>query len=267
MWGDAADNFDKGKIGKVVAVKGASVREFNGGYSLTTSQYVGCSMLFDNLPVDAVRPLVAWYEQKKDSPSDFKSLAMQMGGSTSFESNYRLIGSVLNHFGVRGELADSPPIYINACATIMNVTTENAIYKACPKDGCSKKLVEESGRYRCAKCGESPNFKYNFKLEMEVADFSGSAFLTLWKTDLAERILGIKSEQMAEMRESDPAKYAELFHNILFHTFEFRISIRQDVFNEQNRIRWSVVDILPVNAVKMISLYRKALSEEEGVTV
>ena len=38
---------------------------------------------------------------------------------------------------------------------------------------------------------------------MEVADFSGSSFLTLWKTELAERLLGIKAEQMAEMREND----------------------------------------------------------------
>lgn len=40
-------------------------------------------MLFDNLPVDAVRPLIAWYEQKKNSPSDFKVLASAGGDGGS----------------------------------------------------------------------------------------------------------------------------------------------------------------------------------------
>jgi len=46
-----------------------------------------------------------------------------------------------------------------------------------------------------------------------------------------------------------------------------KIDLIVSLFKEQKRIRWNIIDILSPNTVKMISLYRKTLSEEDGVTV
>lgn len=54
------------------------------------------------------------------------------------------------------------PEYFSTRATIMHIKDENLAYPACPTQGCSKKVTEESGGWKCEKCDkhhEAPEYR------------------------------------------------------------------------------------------------------------
>ncbi|KAH1021772.1 hypothetical protein HUJ04_011256 [Dendroctonus ponderosae] len=54
--------------------------------------------------------------------------------------------------------------YYQIKGTILLLRRENCLYKACPKDGCNKKVVDnDNGTYTCEKCGKIYE-KFRFRL-------------------------------------------------------------------------------------------------------
>lgn len=60
--------------------------------------------------------------------------------------------------------------YYQVMGTVVLVRSENAVYKACPSEGCKKKVVDlENGMYRCERCNrEYPNFVYRMLCHVSV---------------------------------------------------------------------------------------------------
>lgn len=56
---------------------------------------------------------------------------------------------------------DMPNVFVTK-ATVNLIRAENALYKACPAEGCKKKVIDQNnGMYKCEKCQRDfPNFTY-----------------------------------------------------------------------------------------------------------
>lgn len=53
--------------------------------------------------------------------------------------------------------------------------------KACPVKGCRKKLQMEGNQYRCEKCNQTfDNYSNILMLQLEVADFTGTVWMTMF---------------------------------------------------------------------------------------
>lgn len=60
--------------------------------------------------------------------------------------------------------------YYQVKGTILLLRRENCLYKACPKDGCNKKVVDnDNGTYTCEKCGKCyENFRFRFLCNVSI---------------------------------------------------------------------------------------------------
>uniref|UniRef100_A0A5F7ZUD2 Replication protein A subunit n=1 Tax=Macaca mulatta TaxID=9544 RepID=A0A5F7ZUD2_MACMU len=104
------------------------------------------------------------------------------------------------------------PDYFSSVATVVYPHKENCMYQACPTQECNKKVIDQqNGLYRCEKCDtEFPNFKYHMILSNEQA-------------------------------------FEEVFQNANFRSFIFRVRVKVETYNEESRIKATVMDVKSVD--------------------
>ena len=88
LWGDRAENFDKSKIGSLIAVKSASLGSFN-GKSLSFGQ--GCDISYDNNSDERCRQLSQWWFENGNQ-SDFQNLSISQGAGGSRTDDWKVMG-------------------------------------------------------------------------------------------------------------------------------------------------------------------------------
>jgi len=247
LWGEQADEFDESCVGKVIAMKGASVKEFLGGFTLSAPFAAGNTKM--NLQSSETNALYNWYRNIRPS-TDLTSISTMSGGN--FDTEIRLIGMAVQHNFSQGNIRG---LYFFIKGTVSSIKTENITYQACVTDGCKKKVTLENGSYTCSKCGAKSD-KYNpvLILQVEVNDFSGSVWLSLFD-DRAEKLLGHKAAHLVELKDENAQEYDAVFDKIRFADYIFRVRMHETEFNEEKRPRWDVMDIKPVQP----EVYKRAL--------
>ncbi|GMT19139.1 hypothetical protein PFISCL1PPCAC_10436, partial [Pristionchus fissidentatus] len=231
LWSEQAKNFPENTEGQPLGVKGAMVKEFNGGITIGTVSGTKFA-LTPNVP--GMVELCEWYKNERGSMGQTQSLSSGTGSEGAFIRDLRLLGTAHALQLGRGE-----PTYMNVKGRITNIKSDTALYKSCASEGCSKKVTEQDDQYRCEKCGITTNqFKMTYMLQMEISDMTGSIWITLFGKN-AEQVMGMNAEDLAEIKNNNPSEYEAHFDQLKFATRLFRVRAKSEVYNDEERVKYS----------------------------
>lgn len=256
LWGEEAEKFD-GAGQPIVAIKGAKLSDF-GGRSLSASF---SSTLMVNPDIPEAYKLRGWYD-KEGHAMDGQSLTEMRGGGGGGSTNWKSLSDVKTEQLGHGEKAD----YYTCIATIVYLRKENCLYQACPSQDCNKKVVDQqNGMFRCEKCDkEFPNFKYRLILSANIADYGDNQWVTCFQ-ESAEAILGQNAAYLGQLKDSNEAAFDEVFQQANFSTFIFRSRVKMETYNDESRIKATVMEVKPVDhkeySKRLIMNIRKLASQ------
>ncbi|XP_071626568.1 replication protein A 70 kDa DNA-binding subunit-like [Temnothorax longispinosus] len=239
LWGKQAEDFD-GSNNPILSIKGARVGEFNGGKNLSL---INSSVLEKDPDLPEAHRLRGWYTAVGHS-ENAKSLS-RAGGSGDFNAPLCTFQEATEaRLGEKMNLPDS----FTVVAIVNMIRVENAIYKACPVDGCKKKLIDQStGVFRCEKCNKDyPNFTYRLLASMSVVDATGSRWITAFSED-AEKIFGMSAQELGELKENDNDAYMQKFDEVNFKRFLFSLRAKSEFFQDEMRIKHVCTSVAPLN--------------------
>lgn len=237
LWDTQAEEFD-GSLQPVIAIKGSRIREFMGSKSLSL---LGSTVMQINPDIDEAHRLRGWYDSLP-SNTEFNSISArsEVGANSQFLS---IKGAQLAQLG-NGDKAD----YYSMYSHLIFVKSESALYKACPKPDCQKKVVDRNdGTYRCEKCNdETENFKYRLMLQAQLSDMTGNQWVTMFQ-EAAESLLGTTSSDLGRLLEEAKEDYSDVFQRQMFKLFEFRARAKMETYNNETRLKVSIVNIKPID--------------------
>lgn len=237
LWDTQAEDFD-GSLQPVIAIKGARIREFMGSKSLSL---LGSTMMQINPDIEEAHRLRGWYDSLP-SNVEFNSISArsEVGSNAQFIT---IKGAQLAQLG-SGDKAD----YYNMYSHLIFIRSETALYKSCPKPDCQKKVVDRNdGTYRCEKCNEeTEDFKYRFLLSAQLSDSTGNQWVTIFQ-DPAETFLGTTSAELGRLMEETKEEYSDVFQRQMFKLFEIRARAKMETYNNETRLKVTVVSIKPVD--------------------
>ncbi|XP_060902628.1 replication protein A 70 kDa DNA-binding subunit [Labrus mixtus] len=238
LWGETAETFD-GSGQPILAIKGAKLSDY-GGRSISASF---SSTLMINPDIPEAYKLRGWYD-KEGYAMEGQSLTESKGGGGGGNTNWKTLSDVKTEHLGHGDKAD----YYTCIATIVYLRKENCLYQACPSQDCNKKVVDQqNGMFRCEKCDkEFPNFKYRLVLSANIADYGDNQWVTCFQ-ESAEVILGQNAAYLGQLKESNEAAFDEVFQQANFNTFVFRSRVKLETYNDESRIKASVMEVKPVD--------------------
>ncbi|XP_058531248.1 replication protein A 70 kDa DNA-binding subunit [Ochotona princeps] len=239
LWGEDADRFD-GSRQPVLAIKGARVSDF-GGRSLSV---LSSSTVIMNPDIPEAYKLRGWFDSEGQALNGVSISDLKSGGTMGSNTNWKTLYEVKSENLGQGDKAD----YFSSVATVVYLRKENCMYQACPNQDCNKKVIDQqNGLYRCEKCdSEFPNFKYRMILSANIADFQENQWVTCFQ-ESAEAILGQNTAYLGELREKNEQAFEEVFQNANFRSFMFRIRVKLETYNDESRIKATVMDVKPVD--------------------
>ncbi|KAI4471655.1 replication factor a 1 rfa1 [Holotrichia oblita] len=237
LWGQEAENFD-GTSNPIIAIKGAKVGEFGGGKNLGTTMN---GILKINPDIPEAHRLRGWYDNS-GMHKEMKNLSARTGGN--FDAQWMNFKEVREQNLGHSERGD----YFQVCATILLLRSESILYKACPVEECNKKVVDmENGMFRCEKCcREYPNFKYRLLGSVNVGDFSGNQWLSMFSGEV-EKVLGMSAAEVGKAYDEDKSAMTEIANKANFKQFVFRCRAKYEMYNDENRLKTVAVRVEPVN--------------------
>ncbi|KAM6932268.1 replication protein A 70 kDa DNA-binding subunit isoform 2-T2 [Lycodopsis pacificus] len=237
LWGEEAEKFD-GSTQPIVAIKGAKLSDF-GGRSLSATF---SSNMMINPDIPEAHKLRGWYDEEGHA-MDGQSVTEAKGGGGG-NTNWKTLSDVKTENLGHGDKAD----YYTCIATIVYLRKENCLYQACPSQDCNKKVVDQhNGMFRCEKCDkEFPNFKYRLILSANVADYADNQWVTCFQ-ESAEAILGQNAAYLGQLKDSNEVAFDEIFQQANFNTFVFRSRVKLETYNDESRIKATVMDVKPVD--------------------
>lgn len=237
LWDTQAEEFD-GSLQPVIAIKGCRIREFLGSKSLSL---FGSSVMQINPDIEEAHRLRGWYDSLP-SNIEFNSISTrtEAGGNSLF---YTIKGAQLAQLG-SGDKAD----YYSMYSHLIFVKSESALYKACPKPDCQKKVIDRNdGTYRCEKCNdETENFKYRLMLQAQFSDSTGNQWVTIFQ-EPAEGLLETTSAELGRLMEEAKEEYSDVFQRHMFKLFEIKARAKMETYNNETRLKVSVVNIKPID--------------------
>ncbi|NXL47901.1 RFA1 protein, partial [Podilymbus podiceps] len=239
LWGNEAEQFD-GSRQPVIAIKGARVSDF-GGRSLSV---LSSSTVVINPDSPEAFKLRGWFDSEGQL-LECTSISDVRGGPVSgANTNWKTLYEAKSENLGQGDKAD----YFSCVGTVVHLRKENCMYQACPSQDCNKKVIDQqNGLYRCEKCDrEFPNFKYRMMLLVTIADCLDYQWVTCFQ-ESAEFILGQNAAFLGELKEKNEQAFEEVFQNANFNTYEFRIRVKLETYNDESRIKATAMDVKPVN--------------------
>lgn len=243
LWGQQAIDFNLAE-GSVVAFKGIRVTDF-GGKSLSMGF---TSTMIPNPEVPEAFALKGWYD-KKGHTENFNSLKQEGGAAASgnlakFISQRISIATAQNENLGRSEKGD----FFSIKGAVNFLKVDNFAYPACSNENCNKKVIEESdGTWRCEKCdtnNQAPDWRY--MLTLSVLDETGQMWVTVFN-DQAKQLLGIGANELISLKDADPETFTKTIQGIQMNQYDFRIRAREDNYNNQSRIRYTISNLHLLN--------------------
>nr|XP_003816902.3 replication protein A 70 kDa DNA-binding subunit [Pan paniscus] len=239
LWGEDADKFD-GSRQPVLAIKGARVSDF-GGRSLSV---LSSSTIIANPDIPEAYKLRGWFDAEGQALDGVSISDLKSGGVGGSNTNWKTLYEVKSENLGQGDKPD----YFSSVATVVYLRKENCMYQACPTQDCNKKVIDQqNGLYRCEKCDtEFPNFKYRMILSVNIADFQENQWVTCFQ-ESAEAILGHNAAYLGELKDKNEQAFEEVFQNANFRSFIFRVRVKVETYNDESRIKATVMDVKPVD--------------------
>lgn len=244
LWNQQAIDFNFPE-GSVVALKGVRVTDF-GGKSLSMGF---TSTMIPNPEIPEAYSLKGWYDSTGQN-MQYRSLKQEPGAGASGGNLIKYISERITiaraqaeNLG-RSEKGD----FFSVKAAISFLKVDNFAYPACTSENCNKKVIQQpDNTWRCEKCdtnNASPDWRY--MLTSSIVDETGQLWLTLFN-DQAKLLLGIDANELISLKENDPDSFTKKTQSVQLNQYSFRIRAREDNYNEQSRIRYTVSNLHTLN--------------------
>merc|ERR1712110_434551 len=207
---------------------------------------------------------MGWYDNEGYKES-FKSMSEGMSGSMSNSTSSPItIGDAkFSQLGVDSVKGD----YFSTVVTPVMFQKDKALYPACSQPGpegkgCNRKVQDQgNGTYRCEKCNmDMDSFNYRIILSFSIADATDNQWVQCFN-DQAVSILGVSAQELGLMQTNDPEGFNRVFQEASFKKFNLRLRAKPDSYNDETRIRYSVMSAENVNYESYNQLMMKELSE------
>lgn len=245
MWNERAQEDCSSWANNVVAIKGCRVSDYN-GKSIGT---VASSSFNVNPAIPEAGHLLNWFNTGGNN-TQAKSLSAGGGGFG---------GGSLGTFAERAVISDikakqlgfgQKPDYITVKGTVNFIKHDTGIYyQACIK--CQKKVVADvTQTYTCEKCQTSYNSCENrYILVVVLLDHTGNTWTTCFNDQGKIVLNGRTADEIAELRETNPALFESIFKDALFKQYVLRLRVKAENVQEELRVKASVVNLEPINYV------------------
>ncbi|CAG8718179.1 1536_t:CDS:2, partial [Dentiscutata heterogama] len=236
LWGQNTERYGPSLLNTVIACKNVRVGDYQGR---TLSAFNGTTLLTD-VDIKEAKELREWFSSKEEGKT-FTSLSSS--GSVTIDRNEpkKTLAQVKSEKLGNGERAD----YFSTKATILFIKREGVSYPACPT--CKKKVLEDGDEWRCEKCSRNypePDHRH----VLNVADFSDHAWFQCFNEG-GVVILGREAKDLIQLCNENLDLYEECFDKACLKSFVFRCRAKTEIYNEQNRIRYTVAGIAPIDYV------------------
>lgn len=248
LWGQSAETFDATGH-PVAAFKGVRVSDYGGGRSLSALNSTSISL---NPDVREAHLLRGWFDQQG---SNLVSRSISGGagsGASGARSDERicLAQIVENNLGHQEK-----PDYFAVKATTMKLNPEKTMwYDACPSENCNKKVIlEGANSWRCEKCQRTfPYCDRRYIFTMPVQDHTGTAWFQCFN-EIGAQVLGHTAEELHQMKENGNQEALDaVLGEAAGKSFVFRVRAKAEFYNDETRVRTSVMSCEPLDFVKEI---------------
>ena len=228
--GNPDNNFN---LGDLIAVKNCRIREFNGKKNLSTTE---SSELRNTLDPQSDQKLREFFENHQNM-NEFKDIQGEtVYSGVKSPAELAFIKDIQNTYDTEMDNKDRPVFEINGIVTKLNHSDRN-FYIGCAK--CNKKMETEV----CANCSGKEK-KTILMFSVSVRDASSFFWVDLFG-DLAEKFIGLKGEEYENIIKNgttteENEELIPINERIEYHTFTFVGKVRENIYNETKRYRFSV---------------------------
>lgn len=236
VWGRQAEQFNV-PLGNVIAVKGAKVNDY-GGRSLSL---FSSSTLVDEPQIPESFAMKGWYVSRGSAQS-FQSLVGPASAPTIGAKEKRLtIQTVkLENLG----MSEKPDVFVLKATVSAMRTNSSLYYPACPD--CMKKVVVFDTP-RCEKCNKDvPEPVMRYTLSVCVSDETDQIWVSCFE-ETGAQIIGISGNELAKYQNEDVSVFDHYTTKFPRIEYLFKIRAKQDIYQDNIRVRYSVMTIAPLN--------------------
>lgn len=220
----------------VLAVKAGRVSDFSGKSVGTISS----SQLLVNPNLPQAIEVKEWFEQVG---KNMTSLSISREGASGTRVDMRKSVSQIKDEGLgRSEKPD----WIALKATISYIKTDTFCYTACPLPigdrQCNKKVINNGdGTWRCDRCDKAvAECDYRYLLSVQVQDHTGVTWITAFQ-EAGEEIMGVSAKELYMWKQDESLKYGELIQKLLFSQHLFKLKVKEENYNDEQRVKSTVV--------------------------
>ena len=228
--GNPDNNFN---IGDLVAVKNCRIREFNGKKTLNTTE---SSELRNTLDPQSDQKLREFFENHQNM-NDYKDIPGEIVYSgVKSPTELVFIKDIQSTYDIEMDNKDRPIFEIIGVVTKFNHSDRN-FYIGCSK--CNKKMETEV----CANCSGKEK-KTILMFSISVRDPSSFFWVDLFG-EVAEKFIGLSGEEYENIIKNgttteENEELIPINERIEHHTFSFVGKVRENIYNETKRYRFSV---------------------------
>lgn len=249
LWGKEAQSAAQKLAGQpVAAIRRARVSDY-GGKTLSGGA------VFVEPDVPETEDIRRWWTSQGSRSAPVKSLSSSGGGGRMDNFNDRKsIADIKNqHLGKGNTKGDY--LTFKAHFTFLKKDKEGgAWYTACPnkEDPCRNRCkinLTTDGNYQCDRCnGTFPDCNRKWIFSGTVADGMGSTWVSIFD-EQAQQLLGTTADDMFKQFETNQDFYDATFSKAAFSEWIFKCRVKEEMVNDEPRMKAQVVKMEPVNYV------------------
>ena len=257
LWAEKAKEFKS--AGKVIAVRGAKVQEFQGVKNIQTS--FGGSYEVEP-KVEGLAELVEWAQRQTPANANPGSVA-------------RLAGEVVTLSQVQEAVVQGrAESKFTVAASPTRINQDNLFYRAHNPAGegkCRKKVQEEAGlenKFTC-RCGsrgiplEETVLRYMVRLCL--ADCSTYEWAIMFD---AETLFGCTAQQLHELREASEEEFQKKLQALLFVQQLWTVGGKMEAYQGENRVKLTLLEARKVDwEEKRESLWEEIVKMENELEI
>lgn len=250
----------------VLALKAGRVTDFNGKSVGTISS---SQLLIEPDSPEASR-LREWFEREgRNIPA--VSISRESGISGRVD-----IRKTISQIKDENLGTSEKPDWITVSATVSFIKVDNFCYTACPQMNgdrqCNKKVANNGdGKWRCDKCDQSVDeCDYRYILQLQIQDHTGLTWVTAFQEG-GEEVMGVPAKVLYDLKyeEQDDVKFAEIVRKVLFTKFTFKLKVKEEIYNDEQRVKSTVVKAERTNHVSeskyLLDQMEKLKREDSGL--
>eukprot|EP00824_Muranothrix_gubernata_P012816 TRINITY_DN269_c2_g1_i1.p2 TRINITY_DN269_c2_g1~~TRINITY_DN269_c2_g1_i1.p2 ORF type:complete len:674 (-),score=142.68 TRINITY_DN269_c2_g1_i1:320-2305(-) len=246
LWGTFAALFQEHELRAtpVMACKGVRVGEFN-GKNLSTLR--SSALFLNNVDIKETEELRYWYVTQGQTMPMLSVGGGARGGVSRSDPKKYLAEVRDQNLG----LGEKPDYFVNRSMITFIKHDKTVSYPACPTEGCNKKVAGQEGSFFCEKCQKTfPNCDYRYVLSISAQDFTGRAWFSLFN-DQGQQIMNMTAGELERLRATNnTAAFDGAFQDATWKRFNFKVRAAADRYNEEQRVRYTVVSCQDVDYVE-----------------